>query len=281
MYIYQAFGLSITADLKIIECLPIKDTDRIDVHILSGVVPDTIKENQNQLLINLPQIGKILIENGVAISYMKHVDTHEDNLRLFLLGSAMGALLQQRGYIVLHGNAISFDKKTCSIFVGNQGAGKSTTAAWHYQQGASILADDVCAIYFESDGKPYVIPSYPQLKLWKNSTDLLNISTTPLRRLRAQDEKFALPILESFSAKPLAIDRIIEIQQEHITEENVKSGKKLSILTKHSYRYHFLNRMGLTSAYSKSLMRLAGKVEMLTQNRPVLLEKKCERYEVI
>jgi len=212
-------------------------------------------------------IARILVENGKTITYMLYEEADEDNLRLFLLGSAMGALLQQRGFIVLHGNAISTNEKNCEIFVGRRGAGKSTTAAWHYLHGAKILADDVCAIGFGADGHPYVLPSYPQLKLWQASADLLKIQTQNLRQLRKQDAKFALVILDNFFKQPLPVSQIIEINKDSLGTKNLYGAEKLTVLIKHSYRYNFLRRMGMGTNYRKSLMQLADKVQVSSKNR--------------
>lgn len=133
MHRYQAFGLNIASDLKIIELLPNTENAPMDVQIFAGEVPACVEENVHQLKLNVSGVARILIENGQRIIYQRDENVDDDQLRLFLLGSAMGALLQQRGHVVLHGNAISLNDKTATIFVGKQGAGKSTTAAWHYQ----------------------------------------------------------------------------------------------------------------------------------------------------
>jgi len=114
--------------------------------------------------------------------------------------------------IVLHGNAISTDGKTCSVFVGQSGAGKSTTAAWYFQRGAKILTDDVCAITFDDEGKPLVIPSFPQLKIWQESADLLSISTQGLRQIHLKENKFAIPTHTQFCEQPLPVREIFELQ---------------------------------------------------------------------
>ena len=265
MHCYHAFGLNIHSDIPFVEFLPATAT--MDVEITSGRLPTHITENSQQILIRTPH-ATFFVEQGKSITYHKEVDTDEDTLRLFLVGSAMGALLQQRGHIVLHGNAISYDQQTCTVFVGNQGAGKSTTAAWHCQQGATILADDVSAIFFDTQGKPYVMPSYPQLKLWQSSIDLLNISSQDLRKLRQEYDKYALPITENFSSTPRPVTRIIEISDQK--NEHLTTIKKLDMLMTHTYRYHFIQRMQRTPDYAKLLLRLAARVDILTDCRPVL-----------
>jgi hypothetical protein len=271
-YHYHAFGLSIESDFPIQEFLesPLKQADLSiqQSDTLSGPSSSYYIEGApNQLLLQIPEVACFLIEKGHSITYTLAPNASMDTFRLFLLGSAMGALLQQRGYIVLHGNAISTDGKSCKIFVGKQGAGKSTTAAWHYLQGAKILADDVCAVGFTADGHPYVLPSYPQLKLWQTSADLLNINTQHLRQIREQCAKFALPILDRFFNQALPISHIIEIDKDHLGTKKLLGAEKLMLLKNHSYRYHFVCCMGGMAHYAKSLMQLASKVQILSKER--------------
>ena len=55
-------------------------------------------------------------------------DLYESDVRVFLLGSCIGALLHQRGILVLHAGAIHTDKGAV-LFTGPWGIGKSTLLA--------------------------------------------------------------------------------------------------------------------------------------------------------
>ena len=82
-------------------------------------------------------------------------DATDRNVRLFLLGSALGALLHQRGLLPLHANAIDLGGGAVA-FSGHSGAGKSTIAAWFHDRGHRILADDVCVVGFDQSGRALV-----------------------------------------------------------------------------------------------------------------------------
>jgi hypothetical protein len=265
----KLFNLSIQSDIELNASLPASEK------------PDVIIKKSSQHLsdafhLDIKNIAKFQIKNGHQIFYMPDDGVTADDLKLFLMGSCMGALLQQRGFIVLHGNAISFDNQTCTIYVGNQGAGKSTTAAYFYQQGASVLADDVCAISFNQAGQPVVLPGIPQLKLWQASADLLGLSTKHLKRVRQNLDKFILPVEKHrFVTQPCEIKEIIEIDQSSQTPQKISGLQKLLQLQYHSYRYYFLSQMGLEPAYLKKLMQLAQQV-VYTKAPRVL----CERADV-
>ncbi len=280
MNAYRAFGLNILSDLEIIEFLPSSfDPTSVDVKIASGQVPISIngdsasihfQANENQALLNIKNIAHFLIENGQKITYKSYPSCDQDTLRLFLLGSCMGALMQQRGHIVLHGNTVSSDLKTCTVYVGNRGSGKSTMAGWYYQQGAHVLADDVCVIAFDKKGTARVVPSYPQIKLWEDSAKLLGINTQNLRQVRPQDNKFALSVHSQYYKSSLPLAEIIEINTQANNLSQITSIEKIQLLIRHSYRYHFLKKMGLTHAYVKQLMKLSGQVIIKKTDRIAL-----------
>jgi hypothetical protein len=278
MFTYQSFGLKISSDLHFPELLKqVFPFEQADIKIQAGVVAfNSHKERAGynfygtpqSLILRISDIADFKIINGNTITYQSHTDIiQQDELRLFILGSCMGALLQQRGLVVLHGNAISTDGKTAQIFIGDSGAGKSTAAAWHYCQAASILADDVCAIIFNADGKPMAIPSFPQIKLWQSSADLLKIDTKGLRRIRPDNVKYALPIYQQFCTQPLLVTQIIEVNKANIPLKIIEGIEKISLLIKHSYRYQFLDVMQLKQAYMKNLIQLAPQVKMRKEPR--------------
>lgn len=269
---YTAFGLTVVSDLELPELLPthLESANVIDIQIKKHSTLSPQDNSRESFSFNIPGVGQFSIRSGKVIHYAPAPDANEAGLRLFLLGSCMGALLQQRGYLVLHGNAISYDKVSCEIFVGHSGAGKSTLAAWHYLQGATILADDVCLISFDEAGTAYVTPSYPQLKLWQTSADLLAINTNNLRQIRPEEPKYALPIQHQFAKQPLPIKQITEIQPNAKQVSQLTGVHKVVSLIENSYRYHFLHAMSLTTRYNKKLLRLAHSAPVTRAPRKLL-----------
>jgi hypothetical protein len=279
---YFLFGLCIESDIALPHYPNKPDRPICDVVIVEGVVPTSLKNqlsptidvfgDTGKLLFYIPGIGRFLIENGCKITYQKEVDLADsESLRLFLLGSCMGALLQQRGLIVLHGNAVSEDGKGCQIFIGDSGAGKSTMAGWYFKHGALILADDVVALYFDdTTGMPMVIPSFPQIKLWQKSADLLGIDTSSLRRVRPQDEKYSVPIGKQFCPTCLPVYDVVEIMKDPGISKLYTGVDKLRLLQRHTYRYGFLDVMGIQKNYFRQLVKLVEKMSVKSCERKVL-----------
>jgi hypothetical protein len=118
------------------------------------------------------------------------------NVRLFLLGSAMGMLLHQRGLLPLHANAVEIDGKAVA-FMGPSGIGKSTLAAWFHDRGHRVIADDVCVVRFDEEGHPWAEPGLPRLRLWRDALESSGRDQSQHERSYAgidNFEKFDVPI---------------------------------------------------------------------------------------
>lgn len=282
VFYYQAYGLCICSDIKIPGLLNDENFTEPDVYIRQAQQEEFlsfttekhfVQGKQLQLFFSIPPLASFLIAEGKQIIYQFYEKAYFDELYLFLLGSCLGALLQQRGYLVLHGNAISIDKKNAVIFVGEQGAGKSTTTLGLITQGANILADDVCAIKFDENLQPLVIPSFPQMKIWQDTADFFAIDTKNLRRVRAQDAKYALSTRHNFCKEALPVKNIIELKKESTGDKIISGVEKLTKLIEHSYKFYFLQHQSAEFGYIKQLAQLAKIVSLQTMTRREMPEQ--------
>jgi len=112
----------------------------------------------------------------------------------YLLGPVLGLLLRLRGVTCLHASAVAIED--CGVvFVGSEGAGKSTTAAAFACQGLGVISDDVAAL--TEDGERFrVLPAYPHLCLWADSVEMLYGSSEMLPRFGEGWEKRRLVLGE-------------------------------------------------------------------------------------
>ena len=132
-----------------------------------------------------------------------------DDAATLLLGPVLGFFLRLRGVTCLHASAVAFDGRAVA-FVGDAGAGKSTTAAAFAERGHAVLSDDVVALV-ERESSYYVVPAYPYLSLWPESVKMLYGPAKKLPTFSASWDKHMLLLNENklrFEEKSLPLGAI-------------------------------------------------------------------------
>lgn len=278
-YYYEAYQLIFQSELKFVELIPLYPPAEMqaNVYISFGEVSSlglslartkgvTYQANMNEFWLNVPNTARFLVTHGKNIIIQPIDGADEDSIRLFLLGSCLGALLMQRGLCVMHANVIRFDAFACA-FAGLTGAGKSTLAAAFYKKGYDLLTDDVCAI----DAKGYVIPGFPQLKLWKDAAKALEIDVKHRRKIRSVIEKYAIPLEKQFFNQTIPL-KVIYVLNSHnktnITFRQCTGIEKFLTLHNQSYRRYFLEGLGLTQQHRLHCVQLARQVSLTQIIRP-------------
>jgi hypothetical protein len=112
----------------------------------------------------------------------------------YLLGPVLGLLLRLRGTTCLHASAVALEDYSV-VFVGAEGAGKSTTAAAFAREGHGVLSDDVVALA-ENGSEFLVLPAYPHLCLWPESVTMLYGSADALPHFSKGWEKHRMSLDE-------------------------------------------------------------------------------------
>ena len=276
---YTCYGLTIASDLalpELIEAEPHADPQNADVRIRIGDVPAEglpdgtqlgpfLWVTPDRLWLRVPEVARYLV-SGDSIVIAAEGDVDEDSLRVFLLGSALGALLFQRGLLVLHGNAIRIGD-ACMVCVGPSGSGKSTLAAGLMQRGYEILADDVVPV----DAECRLLPGFPRLKLWQDAAGRLDIDTAGLRRIRPNLEKFNYPIHDRYAGLPLPVRWVYVLGSHHEPEtlfEAITGMDRFRPLRNNTYRVRFLEGMALKAEHLRLCGQLAGRVHVTRVTRP-------------
>jgi hypothetical protein len=169
------------------------------------------------LLLVIDEVARYFIKDGSSIVIEPEPGVPEANVRLFLLGSAMGALLHQRGLLPLHANAVEIDCRAFA-FMGESGAGKSTLAAWFHDQGYRIIADDVCVVGFADGDRPHVRPGISRLRLWRDALDVTGRDVAAYQRSFSGDDapdKYDVPL-----ARPCSTDEAIPLAGVYLLERS-------------------------------------------------------------
>jgi hypothetical protein len=269
LYRYHAYGMEIESQLLIPELLPGNLEQPPKITICVGTVPDNIENatfkgvrfqtSPDRFLLKVDKIARYLIKNGCEIIIEPEENANESDIRLFLLGSAFGALFHQQGLFPFHGSAIIYQNRAI-LFSGVSGAGKSTLAASFVNKGYPMLTDDICMISLTKDNIPVAHPSYPQLKLWADSITKLGNDHTSLKKVRDGIQKFTLPLLTNFHNEPAELAGIYIVSTKNtpgITLEPIKGINKFNALKNNTYRLNFLKGINTGVSHFKHIETIA------------------------
>ncbi|MBD3921181.1 aldolase [Paenibacillus sp. PR3] len=283
---YGAFGLQIASELALPEALAsfwqeVQEEQEPDVTIVYGDLEQAWNESEiynsyyafsnEQFMMHIPDLALFSVREGKQIIVSPYGDADEHKIRLYLLGTCMGAILLQRRIVPLHGSAIVIGGKAYAI-VGESGAGKSTLAAALLQEGYKLLTDDVIALsWCGSDQQvPAVIPAYPQQKLWEQSLDQLGMNSGSYATL--YENKFAVPVTRMFSKEVTPLGGIIELVKNEELEETTftvcEGIKGLHVLHTHTFRNFLIPSFGLSQWHFTETAKLCGMVPIYQLQRP-------------
>ena len=177
---HAAYGLIIESGLSIPEMPLAFGPGDPDVVVRIGAVPDHLEgalltaENYeasaDQMLLRISGVARYVVARGNEVVVEPEPDAEVHDVRVFLLGTCMGALLHQRGALVLHASGFGTPEGAV-LFAGGSGAGKSTLLAEMIDRGFDMMVDDVAGIFPGDDDQLVLQPSYPRTRMWADTAD--------------------------------------------------------------------------------------------------------------
>lgn len=111
----------------------------------------------------------------------------------FIVGPILGCVLRLRQRICLHASVMEFEGKAFA-FVGNKGAGKSTTAAALLHAGARLVSDDVAVLNAKDINDTDVQSGYPGVRLLPSTLLALGLSENNYDRVVSGSNKRYVPL---------------------------------------------------------------------------------------
>lgn len=216
--------------------------------------------------VEIPDVARYEARGGreVVIDPVEGADPKA--LRLFLLGSLLGAVMMQRDHLVLHGNAVRVGD-ACAVVVGHSGSGKSTLAAEFDRRGFDVLSDDVVPV----SPAGLAIPGHPRIKLWDDALERLGVGTDGLERINDDHEKFQLPLRRN-EVGPLPLRWVYVLERHAGTElslEPVHGATTFSLLHEHTYRNELVHGAGPVAQHLAQCARLVQAARITRVRRPV------------
>jgi hypothetical protein len=220
------------------------------------------------------------IRNGSEILLDTASETIANAITLALMGPVMAALLQQRGFLVLHASAVAINGGAIAI-LGASGWGKSTLAAFLHASGCPLIVDDIVAIRF-AEGVPQVYPGFPQMKLWPDSLESIGERPENFPRIYEEREKRARRIEAGFHRNgALPLHRIYVLGHgDQLELEPLSSHEAFLELTGHSFGIEWLHPVS-TAEFFHQRTRIASSVPVHVLRRPRDLELLADAADLI
>jgi len=299
MYHYHLYGLEIDSELEIPELRSTRAKGS-DVSIRFGEIkeelPGAIKSGRwlqcagDKCLMTVRGVGRFFIRQGREIVIDRRVDRSRDrgqgaplsDVRLYVLGSAFGALLHQRGELPMHVSAVDSGSGVWA-FTGPSGAGKSTMAAWiHRNMGWPIISDDVSVIR-PADPHPILYPGPRKLKLWSDAIDHLGCRDADLRRDLSNTEKYQLFLHEQNCPRAAQLKTLIVLERsEQGPGLERLTGLEAFRVCRHSvYRPLFETCFRKRSNFIQEIVELTNRIEVYRFRRNWSLDAMSENFDAI
>jgi hypothetical protein len=266
---YHAFSLNIASNVELPE-LNAGHGGLVDVEVYVGSANADLDVGDDKIEFNIKDVAQFKICGGNKILVEPYPGADAEHIRVFLLGSAMGAILHQRKFLVLHANAVEING-ACVAFVGASGLGKSTLASAFLKRGHRILTDDVCAVYFDDAKGPMVAPGYAQIKLWDDSAKMIGEDPSSMRPIFQRQGKYALPLGNGFSNESLPLKAVYALGTNTSSTFDLidlRGNQKFQALLTNIYRPHFVNSIEGKRAQLEQCIRLGQCVEVKQILRP-------------
>ncbi len=278
MHSYRIYGLTVSSEL---ECPLLFSSDvTADITIRLGNIPPSclpsdLRRGANfpgphKVLLNIDGVAKYLIVDGKEVLIEPYPGVQTEYVRLFLLGSALGILLHQRGVLPLHGCGIVHDNKAV-LFLGATGIGKSTLAEAFRRKGYQLITDDVSALCFDRENVVNVFPAYPKINLMEETARNFNIQTEGLPEAHNKKRKYSVPVGESFCPEPRPLARIYILHRSPDNTLRLEKPHKIAaipFLTHNTYRRQIIEQMGHQQRHIEQCANLASNFPVRLLTRP-------------
>lgn len=272
---YYAFsGLRVASELPLPEWAMFEEKhpfDLIDVNIRLGsegpqLGPPVL--NADEYCFYIPEAGYYSVRRGCEIVVAPAMGAGASEVRLFLLGSAWGALCYQRGLLALHTSVVQTGDDAVA-FCGTTGSGKTSVAAWLVARGYRLVSDDLCRYDVRPQGQPIVYPSTSRIKIWRDALAALGWNHTGLERDHFRLDKFHWPVIRKEKLHPLPVRAVYVLEWGDLGISRLTGVRALHrVVEAATYRGELLEPMGQVAAHWDRCARMVQRVPIWEFTRP-------------
>ena len=291
MFQYRAFGLNIQSGVEYPEFYPILFSGDPDVfleHIemrqgLEEVIGNS-RSNEKQdkyFFYSVKDVAAYEVSEGKMINVFMPPSAEPEAVRLYCLSNAFAALLYQRKSIPLHAAAMLINDNL-ALFLGDSGAGKSTLMLYLKSKGYKVFSDDVCVPFNDFGARQVrVHASYPMMKCWSSTIDMLKLGDQSFHSLKRGMDKFGLYFHDFFELQPKAPQFIFFLEKSEeaggVSFSMINGVEVFSRLIAQAYRSHHIMSKQHKQPIFDIFSQLSQQAKAFVIRRP----PEIESYELI
>jgi hypothetical protein len=286
MFQYRAFGLNIQSGIEYPEFLPILFSEDPDVfldHVEMGLdvkhelaIGRNKGKSDNYFFYAVKGVADYEVVDGTKIKVFVKPSADHAAVRLYCLSNAFAALLYQRKNIPLHAAALRVNDSV-ALFLGDSGTGKSTLMLSLSTKGYQVFSDDVCVPFIDASNEQVKVhASYPMMKCWATTIEMLGLDSRHFHPLKQGLDKFGFYFHESFELQPMVPKFIFFLEQsmdaEGVRFSQINGVEVFSRLAAQAYRSHHLQHEQHGQPLFSIFSQLSQQVKAFVIQRPVGLE---------
>lgn len=254
---------------------------RESVQIPADADPDqTVYRRGPAELLLLFDAATVSIRDGREVRVDPDPAVPDEVLRHIIVGPVFNFLLHQRGCFVLHASTVAIDGQAVA-FVGQSGAGKTTTAAAFLRAGHRVLSDDVAALDVDGDGA-HARTGYPAIKLDPAVVDQLDVPVERPPEAGPHRDRHFHPLARAQPAEPVPLGRVYRL--EDAPREAIRpleSGEQVTELVRNTYTVRLLAEADSAASNLRRCSSLADAVPVKRLRRRRDLSRLPELVELV
>ncbi len=256
--------------------------DPPDMELKFGHVPEFLPETvwsspfvsiaaNGSALVRAPSAGRFFVKDGREITLESASGSTALEIETFLMSAVAGIILHQRGVLPLHASCVEIDGIAIAV-CGISGLGKSTLAAALVRQGAILISDDICPVWF-SEGVAVAMQGSTGLRLWPDSRKAFQTDETFWSPIRAGHAKQVRAVHQP-ELRPRRLGAIIRLlggTHAKAAITRLRGPRAVSPLDEVIYRLKLGRLLGRSATLFRDVMRLAQAMPVYALQRPASL----------
>lgn len=233
--------------------------------VLNGVTARGVlwQAAPGRFLLDVPEVSRYLVEDGSLVTMEPMPQADKDKVNRFFQMTPLAALLFQRGITTFHAAAAA-GPQGAVLLAGDSSAGKSTLLMELLKRGWRMLSDDLSVVALNENGVPNVLPTFPDVVLWRDTLDKFNRENTgKYRQTVSMEEQFT-----NVPQRLKAIYRLSVHNKNEIEISSMEGVDRFSSLSKLLYNTRIADALLDRAVYMRAAAAIARSVSMQTLLRP-------------